>query len=177
MYSQNTTSVQSEPRHLNEEQITLWTSVTPWERSRAIRWFASRPMPEQVCIISDGERVILPNLQKANPEHTGDIVLRYAAFVLAIRRNGYDLARKSGSRAAKGNDFARLEDMRKGVLENLRSRKKSPLKHILLSHWGEIKSLRQKGTGFLLLSRYFSRAHNIKVSSSYLARLWQDVEG
>jgi hypothetical protein len=160
-----------------EDKITLWTSITPLERTRAVRWFASRPTPEQTSIISEGEQTVLPNLQKANPEYVEDSALRYAAFLLAIRHGGYDLARKRGGRAMRDSAFEKLEAMRKGVMENLRSRKKSPLRFCLLSYWGEIKSLKQDGSGFLLISRYLARMHNIKVSPSYLAKLWLEVEG
>ena len=160
-----------------EDKITLWTSITPLERARPVRWFASRPASEQVSMISEGERRVLPNLQKANPEYASDGVLCYSAFLLAIRGGGYDLVRKRGGRAMRGNEFEKLEAMRKGVMENLRSRKKSPLRHLLLSYWGEIKSLKQDGAGFLMISRYLARMHNVKVSPSYLAKIWPEVEG
>jgi len=76
----------------------------------------------------------------------------------------------------RDSEFEKLEAMRKGVMENLRSRKKSPRRHLLLSYWGEIKSLKQDGTGFLLISRYLMRAHHLKVSPSYLAKIWKQLE-
>ena len=166
----------SKPQNQNEDKITLWTSITPSERARAVRWFASRSTPEQLSMISEGEQTVLPNLKKANPEYAEDCVLRYAAFLLAIRCGGYDLARKRGGRVMRDSEFEKLEAMRKGVMENLRSRKKSPLRHALLSYWGEIKSLKRDGSGFLLISRYLARMHNIKTSPSYLAKLWREVE-
>ena len=174
---QNSSVAQISTRHQPEDKITLWTSITPLERARAVRWFASRPSSEQIAISADGDQGVLLNLQRANPEHAQDGALRYAAFVLAIRRGGYDLTRKRGGRAMGSKDFEKLESMRQGVMESLRSRKKSPLRHALLSLWGEIKSLKQNGSGFLLISRYLVRMHTIKASPSYLARLWREMEG
>ncbi len=174
---QNSSAAQISTRHQPEEKITLWTSTTPLERARAVRWFASRPSSEQIAIIADGYQTVLPNLQQSNPQYAQDNSLRYAAFVLSIRRGGYDLIRKRGGKTMGSKDFEKLETMRKGVVESLRSRKKSPLRHTLLSYWGEIKSLKQDGSGFLLISRYLARMHNIKASPSYLTKLWREVEG
>ena len=177
MDSQSSPTTQASSRHLPEDTITLWTATTPLERARAVRWFAARPASEQMAIIAKGAQDILPNLQKANQEQTHDCALRYAAFVLAIRRSGYDLTRKRGGNTMADKDFETLTAMRRGVMESLRSRKKSPLRHTLLSLWGEIKALKQDGSGFLLISRYLARTHNIKASPSYIARLWREVEG
>ena len=174
---QNSLTAQANSRHLPEDKITLCTSTTPLERARAVRWFSARPASEQMSIIAEGAQDILANLQKANPEQAQDCVLRYAAFVLAIRRNGYDLTRNRGGKTMADKDFETLTAMRRGVMESLRSRKKSPLRHTLLSLWGEVKTLKQDGSGFLLISRYLARMHNIKASPSYLARLWREMEG
>ena len=176
MVLHSSSAAQTDAQYLSEDKLTLWTSITPLERARAVRWFASRTASEQMSIITEVSATVLSSLQRANPEYSQDFSLRYAAFVLAIRRSGYDLARRRGGKNMNTKDFEKLEIMRQGVLESLRSRKKSPLRHVLLSYWGEIASLKKNGSGFLLIARYLVRMHNIKASPSYLARLWREIE-
>ena len=177
MYLQNSSNIQAGGLRVVEDKIALWTSLTPQEMARGVRWFASRPAAEQVSIMMDGEQKILPRLQKANPEIAPDSTLRYAAFVIAIRQAGFDLIRKRGYRVHGHKDFEKFEALRQGTLQSLKNRKRAPLRQVLLAHWGDVRTLKRGGTGFLLISRYLVRAHSIKASPSYIARLWREIEG
>lgn len=158
-----------------EDKIALWTSLGHKERARAVRWFASRPMPEQAQIIADSEMLLLKlrqiHSEKADVEH-----LRYAALVLAIRGAGFDLIRKRGYRVHGHKNFEKFEELRQGTVASLRREKKAPLRQEVLSLWGEVRGLRMQGNGFRLISRYLLRAHMLKVSASYLVKLWKEVE-
>lgn len=161
---------------LSQDNMTLWTSLTPKERERGVRWFASRPAEEQATILVDGEEHIFPRLQQANPERAQDAFLRYAAFVLAVRRAGFDVLRKRGYRVHGHKNYEQFEALRQGTLQSLRDKKKAPLRQEVLALWGEVRRLKMTGTGFLLISRYLLRAHQLKVSPSYIAKLWKSLE-
>ena len=161
---------------ISEDTIALWTSLTSGERVRGFHWFAARPANEQAEIIMEGEENILPHLRTANPEKEQDKHMRYAALLLAIRRAGFDLVRRRGYRVKGHKEFEKFEQLRQGTLQSLKNQKKAPLRQLLLAHWGDVRCLKKQGTGFLLISRYLQRAHHIKASASYIARLWREVE-
>jgi hypothetical protein len=158
-----------------EDKIAIWTALGHKERIRGVRWFASRPLAEQTRIIADGE-ALLPRLQQIHPETEDDEHLRFAAFVLAIRRSGFDLIRKRGYRVLGHKNFEQFESLRQGTLSSLKREKKAPLRQEVLALWGEVRGLRKQGNGFLLISRYLLRVHKLKVSVSYLVKLWREVE-
>lgn len=158
-----------------EDKIALWTSLGHKERVRSIGWFASRPMPEQVRIIADSES-LLPRLRQMYQHAADDEHVRYAAFILAIRGAGFDLTRKRGYRVHGHKNFAQFEALRQGTLASLKRGKKAPLRQEVLALWGEVSSLRMQGNGFRLISRYLLRAHKLKVSASYLVKLWKELE-
>ena len=159
-----------------EDKIALWTSLGHKERNRGVRWFASRPVTEQASIILDGVS-LLPNLQRAHPETAADAHLRYAAFVLAIRRAGFDLVRKRGYRVLGHNNYEQFEAIRQGTLASLKRKKKAPLRQEVLAFWGEVRSLKLQKNGFRRISKYLLRAHKLKVSATYLTWLWKEFEG
>lgn len=159
-----------------EDKIVIWTSLGHKERVRGLRWFASRPMQEQARILADSE-TLLPELRRNHPEAAADEHLRYAAFVLAVRGAGFDLLRKRGYRIHGHKNFEQFEILRQGTLASLKSRKKAPLRQEVLALWGEVRVLRIQGNGFRLISRFLLRAHKLKVSPSYLVKLWAELEG
>ena len=158
-----------------EDKIALWTSLGHKERERGVHWFASRPTEEQVRIIADSEN-LLPKFRQIHPDVAEDEHARYAAFILSIRGAGFDLIRKRGHRVHGHKNFAQFEALRQGTLASLKREKKAPLRQEVLALWGEVRGLRMQGNGFRLISRYLLRAHKLKVSASYLVKLWKEVE-
>ena len=160
-----------------DDSITLWTELTPTERKRGTRWFSSRPQEEQAAILLDSLRRVLPRLQHDNPDADQNALMSCTAFIMAVREAGYDLIRKRGYRIAGHKEFVKFDALRQGTISSLRQKKKAPLRKELLAHWGDIRTLKKSNTGFLLISRYMQRAHRIKVSPAYIARLWKEIEG
>ena len=122
-----------------QDSITIWTSLTPKERERGVRWFASRPAGEQAAIIMEGEEKIFPRLQKMNTSEGDDMYLRYAAFILAVRQSGFDLLRKRGYRVHGHKNYEKFEALRQGTLQSLRNTKKAQLRQEVLAFWGDIR--------------------------------------
>lgn len=160
-----------------DDKLTLWTELTPTERKRGARWFSSRPQEEQAAILLDCLTRVLPRLQPDDTDKNQSALMSYTAFMLAIRDAGYDLIRKRGFRIAGHKEFVKFDALRQGTINSLRNKKKALLRKELLAHWGDIRTLKKKATGFLLISRYMQRAHRIKVSPAYIARLWKEIEG
>lgn len=173
------------PRHINNrtreastsDDCIIWGELTPKEWKRAMRWFAARSHDEQAEIFSTYVLETLPQLKGQNMTKQLDSYMHLAAFLLAIRKSGFDTIRKRGYRIAGATEFTNYEKLRNGVLNSIRNRKKSPIRQEVLAYWGDISVLRKKGTGFLLISRYMMRAHKVKISPSYLSKLWKEREG
>ena len=159
-----------------EDKIALWTALGPKEQARGVRWFASRPIEEQARIIAEGKS-LMPGLRQANPNVADDVHSAYAAFIMAIRGAGFDLIRKRGYRVHGHKNYAQFEALRQGTVASLKRGTQAPLRQDVLALWGDVRGLHTEGNGFLLISRYLLRAHKLKVSASYLAKLWNEVEG
>lgn len=158
-----------------KDKTTLATGLTPSEMAKGVRWLASRPLEEQAIVLQYSFETHLPRLlaeAPANHSHGS----HYVALILAIREAGFDLIRKRGYRIASKKEFEKYDALRQGTMQSLRAKRQAPLRMKTLSLWGEVRRLKQEGNGFLLISRYLSRAHAMKVSPSYLAKLWSEVE-
>jgi len=46
----------------------------------------------------------------------------------------------------------------------------------VLAHWGEINELKAAGMGFRPIAEYLLKSRKLKVSPSYLMKLWHEVE-
>ena len=71
-------------------------------------------------------------------------------------------------------DFANL---RQAKVAKLLQKGRTPIvKRKTIAHWGIIKELKIGGMAFRPMSRYLLESHKLKVSSSYLATLWKELE-
>jgi intein-encoded DNA endonuclease-like protein len=50
------------------------------------------------------------------------------------------------------------------------------LRRKLLAYWGEILELKDGGMGFRPIALYLAKNRKIKVSPTYLSRLWREVK-
>ena len=173
----NSSSTTKQTCAVTDDKITLWTELTPTERNKGARWFASRPQEQQAAVLLDCLTRVLPRLQLESQDKSEQALLSYTAFIVSVREAGFDLIRKRGYRVAGHREFAKFDSLRQGTLNSLRNKKKAPLRKELLAHWGDIRTLKEGKTGFLLISRYMQRAHRIKVSPAYIAKLWKEIEG
>lgn len=165
-------------RSNSDDDVIIWTALTPEECSKGMRWFSARSHKEQAQVLALSQEEILPRLQRKHSDRHGDAYMRLAALLLAIRENGFDLVRKRGFRVAGHKQFAQFDQLRAATLESIRERKKAPLRKQVLAFWGEVCTLkRHENTGFLLIARYLLQAHKVKVSPQYLAKLWKELEG
>jgi intein-encoded DNA endonuclease-like protein len=46
-----------------------------------------------------------------------------------------------------------------------------------LAYWGEVKELKTDGMGFRPIADYLTSKRKLKVSATYLSKLWKEVEG
>lgn len=159
------------------DYVAIVSGLTPKEQKRASQWFARRSGEEQASIIVTSTQKILPQLKRQEPMRTEDGFMYLAALQLSIRQSGFDVTRKRGYRVAGTKEFNQFDELRDGILHSVKSKRKAPLRKELFAYWGDVRTLKLKGTGFLLISRYLLKAHKIKVSPSYLNKLWNEVEG
>lgn len=47
----------------------------------------------------------------------------------------------------------------------------------ILAYWGEVKELKAEGMGFRPIADYLNRKRKLKVSATYLSKLWKEMEG
>ena len=162
----------------NDDDVIIWSSLTPAECSKGVRWFAARPSKEQAQILATSQEKILPRLQSKNADRHADAHMRFAALLLAIRESGFDLIRKRGYRIAGNKQFEQFDQLRASTLMSIKERRKAPLRKQVLAYWGDVCTLkRNESAGFLLISRFLLQVHKIKISPQYLAKLWKELEG
>lgn len=160
----------------SSDDIFIWAALTPVESKRCLRWFTARSPEEQSAILHVFQTTTLPELKKTNPTNPEDGFMQLTALLLAIRSCGFDVVRKRGYRVAGTKEFMQFDKLRNGILASVKNRKKAPLRQQVLAYWGEVRLLKNKGNGFLIISRYLMQAHKIKISSSYLSKLWLEIE-
>ena len=47
---------------------------------------------------------------------------------------------------------------------------------MILAYWGEVKELKADGMGFRVIAGYLQSKRKLKVSATYLSKLWKEVE-
>lgn len=158
------------------EQLNLITGLTGHERKKLFAWVASLPEDKIIEIFQDGVKRSF-QLKGEHPDLPGRIS-KYCAFVMAARKGGWDTIKGKGYRVAEKEQYDDFSHLRKANAAILISRGRKPLlRRKILAYWGEVKELKAEDMGFRTISDYLYRKRKLKVSATYLSKLWKEVEG
>ncbi len=158
------------------EQLNLITGLTESERKKLFSWVASLPEDKIIEIFQDGVKRSF-QLKGERPDLPGRIS-KYCAFVMAVRKGGWDTINGKGYRVADQQQYNDFSHLRKSSAATLISKGRIPvLRRKVLAYWGEVKELKTDGMGFRPIAGYLNSKRKLKVSATYLAKLWKEVEG
>ena len=158
------------------EQLNLITGLTESERKKLFSWLASLPEGNIIEIFQDGVKRSF-QLKGERPDLPGRII-KYCAFVMAAGKGGWDTVKGKGYRVADKEQYDDFSHLRKASAAGLIQKGRTPvLRRKILAHWGEVKELKADGMGFRPIADYLNRKRKLKVSATYLSKLWKEVEG
>ena len=157
------------------EQLNLITGLTEHERKKLFSWVASLPEENIIEIFQDGVKRSFQLKEERTDLHGR--INKYCAFVMAARKGGWDTVKGKGYRVAEKEQYDDFSHLRKASAATLISRGRTPvLRKKILAYWGEIKELKTDGMGFRLIADYLHSKRKLKVSATYLSKLWNEVE-
>ena len=158
------------------EKLNLITGLTEHERKKLFSWVASLPEEQIIEIFQDGVKRSF-QIKGERPDLSGRIT-KYCAFVMAARKFGWDTLKGKGYRVAAQKQYDDFSHLRKANAATLIRNGRTPvLRRKILAHWGEVKELKTDGMGFRPIASYLTNKRKLKVSATYLSRLWKEVEG
>ncbi len=158
------------------EQLNLITGLTENERKKLLSWVASLPEEKIIEIFQNGVKRSFM-LKEECPDLIGR-VNKYCAFIMAARRGGWDTLKGKGYRVADKEQYDDYSHLRKASAATLISIGRKPvLRKKILAYWGEVRELKTDGMGFRPIADYLNRKRKLKVSATYLSKLWKEVEG
>lgn len=159
-----------------EDLINQITGLTIMERKKVLSWVASLPEEKVVEIFQDGVKKGY-KIKEERPDLPGRIG-KYSAFIVAARKAGWDTLKGKGYRVALQEQYDDFSHLRKANAATLISKGRTPiLRRKIMAHWGEVKELKADGMGFRNIAGYLTSKRKLKVSATYLAKLWKEVEG
>jgi hypothetical protein len=157
------------------EQLNLITGLTEKERKKLLSWVASLPEEKIVDIFRDSVKKSF-QLKDVRPDLEGKLN-KYCAFILAARRGGWDTLKGKGYRIADQAQYEDFSHLRKASVATVINRGRTPVvRRKTLAYWGEVRELKFEGKGFRLISIYLTKKRKLKVSATYLSKLWKEVE-
>ena len=157
------------------QQLNLITGLTEPERKKLFSWLASLPEEQIIEIFQDGVKRSF-QLKGERPDLPGRIS-KYCAFVIAARRGGWDTIKGKGYRVADQEQYDDFNHLRQATAAALVTRGRKPvLRRKILAYWGEVKGLKADGMGFRVIAGYLQSKRKLKVSATYLSKLWKEVE-
>jgi len=157
------------------EQLNLITGLTEHERKKLFSWVASLPEDKIIEIFQDGVKRSF-QLKGERPDLTGRIN-KYCAFVMAARKGGWDTMKGKGYRVADQEQYNDFSHLRRATAATLVTRGRKPvLRRKILAYWGEVRGLKSDGMGFRVIAGYLQSKRKLKVSATYLSKLWKEVE-
>ena len=158
------------------EQLNLITGLTESERKKIFSWVASLPEDRIIEIFQDGVKRSF-QIKGERPDLSGRIT-KYCAFVMAARKAGWDTIKGKGYRVAAQEQYDDFSHLRRAAAATLVTRGRKPvLRRKILAYWGEVKELKADGMGFRVVAGYLQSKRKLKVSATYLSKLWKEVEG
>jgi len=157
------------------EQLNLITGLTEHERKKLFSWVASLPEDKIIEIFQDGVKRSF-QLKGERPDLPGRIS-KYCAFVMAARKGGWDTIKGKGYRVADQEQYDDFTHLRRAAAASLVTRGRKPvLRRKVLAYWGEVRGLKADGMGFRVIAGYLQSKRKLKVSATYLSKLWKEVE-
>ncbi len=157
------------------EQLNLITGLTEHERKKLFSWVASLPEEQIIEIFQDGVKRSF-QLKGERPDLSGRIT-KYCAFVMAARKGGWDTIKGKGYRVADQEQYDDFSHLRRAMAAALVTRGRKPvLRRKILAYWGEVKELQGDGMGFRPIADYLNRKRKLKVSATYLSKIWKEME-
>ncbi len=157
------------------EQLNLITGLTESERKKIFSWVASLPEDRIIEIFQEGVKRSF-QLKGERPDLSGRIT-KYCAFVMAARKGGWDTIKGKGYRVADQEQYDDFTHLRRAAAATLVTRGRKPvLRRKILAYWGEVKGLKADGMGFRIIAGYLQSKRKLKVSATYLSKLWKEVE-
>ena len=157
------------------EQLDLITGLTEHERKKHFSWVASLPEDKIIEIFQDGVKRSF-QLKGEHPDLSGRIT-KYCAFVMAARKGGWDTIKGKGYRVADQEQYEDFTHLRLAAAASLVTRGRKPvLRRKILAYWGEVRGLKADGMGFRVIAGYLQSKRKLKVSATYLSKLWKEVE-
>ncbi len=157
------------------EQLNLITGLTEHERKKLFSWVASLPEDKIIEIFQDGVKRSF-QLKGERPDLPGRIS-KYCAFVMAARKGGWDTIKGKGYRVADQEQYDDFTHLRRATAATLVTRGRKPvLRRKILAYWGEVRGLKADGIGFRVIAGYLQSKRKLKVSATYLSKLWKEVE-
>ena len=160
---------------MHEQQLDLITGITKSERKKIFSWVALLSEELIIEIFQDAVKKSF-QMKEQNPNILGKTI-KYGAFVLAARNAGWDSIKGKGYRVAETKQFDDFSHLRKANVAALIKKGRTPLlRRKLLAYWGEILELKDGGMGFRPIALYLAKNRKIKVSPTYLSRLWREVK-
>ncbi|QVW35169.1 hypothetical protein KIP69_16540 [Geobacter sulfurreducens] len=157
------------------EQLNLITGLTEHERKKLFSWVASLAEDKIIEIFQEGVKRSF-QLKGERPDLPGRIT-KYCAFVMAARKGGWDTIKGKGYRVADQEQYDDFTHLRRAAAAALVTRGRKPvLRRKILAYWGEIRGLKADGMGFRVIAGYLQSKRKLKVSATYLSKLWKEVE-
>ena len=157
------------------EQLNLITGLSESERKKLFSWVASLPEGLIIEIFQEGVKKSF-QLKEERPDLHGR-VNQYCAFVLAARKGGWDTIKGKGYRVAEKEQYDDFSHLRKASAAGLIQKgRTSVLRRKIMAYWGEVKELKAEGVGFRPIADYLDSKRKLKVSATYLSKLWKEVE-
>ena len=157
------------------EQLNLITGLTESERKKLFAWVASLPEDKIIEIFQEGVKRSF-QIKGERPDLPGRIA-KYCAFVMAARKSGWDTIKGKGYRVADQEQYDDFTHLRRAAAATLVTRGRKPvLRRKVLAYWGEVKGLKADGMGFRVIAGYLQSKRKLKVSATYLSKLWKEVE-
>jgi len=150
------------------------TGLSDTERQDVFRWLGKQAEELRVTIML-GRFHEFHIIQKANPKLTAPF-MDYCALVRSCMKNGW-VARKK-FRSSNTMTPSDLRSLKKGRLAKAKELSfVKPLKrHDLAVHWGIAVELKNAGSSFRAISRYFQQELKLTVSHMTIWSCWQDWE-
>ncbi|QVW35340.1 hypothetical protein KIP69_00380 [Geobacter sulfurreducens] len=158
-----------------DELLNQITGLTEQQRKKALHWVASLPEEKVIEIFQDGVKKAY-QIKEVRPDLPGRIN-KYCAFIIAVRKAGWDTVKGKGYRVAAKEQYDDFSHLRKAKAAELVQKGRTPvLRKKILAHWGEVKELKAEGKGFRPIAAYLAKTRKVKTSASYLSQLWKEVE-
>jgi len=159
----------------NDDLIQVLTGgLTAKERDNICHWIASLPEIDYIDIHQDAAKKYY-QLKDGHPDVPGKI-LHYCGLILSARDYGWDTLKGKEYRTAGEEQFEDWKKILYTRIQNLRKTNDSLKRRKILTYWGDIMQLKKNGVGFRKITQYLRQYRKIKVSSSYLHKIWKEME-